>query len=466
MASEDKKQFLRGLEKAKRSWEKKRANYEIQRSITASPSLQFELDEGIEKCQQEIQRLSKEIQRLSETTEKVSDVIIGGQTTQPRKILILSANPKGTSQLRLDEEKREIKERLRLSKKGDQFEIETAEAVRYGDIRRAILNHESNIVHFSGHGAGEDGLLFEDETGQMKLVDAETLAELFKLFAEQVECVVLNACYSEVQAEAIAQHISHVIGMSQAIQDRAAIAFVKGFYDGLGFGKSYEFAYKLGCNAIREARIPGHLTPQLLGTNYSDTVQQFPETQVQRRSEAEDREQNVISDNFSDLQEQNLVDYRQLSQFLANGQWREADLETMRVMLEIADREERGWLQRKDIEDLPDTAIQNIDKLWLQYSQGHFGLSVQARIWLECRGETGKFKFTTYQDKFCDRTGWYINEDWLNQYDNFEFSLNAPPGHLPSLSFPDCKNQKIKWATWKETFEYLLPRLFSCLKIQ
>ena len=182
-------------------------------------------------------------------------------------ILLLSANPKGTSRLRLDEEMREIKEGLRRAKKGDLYLIERVEAVGYRDIHRAILDHEPDIIHFSGHGSGEEGLVFEDETGQTKLVDAEALAGLFQLFADQVECVVLNACYSEYQAVAIAQHINYVVGMSQAIQDRAAIEFAVGFYDALGADKSYEFAYKLGCSLIQVAGIPQQLIPQLMTQN-------------------------------------------------------------------------------------------------------------------------------------------------------------------------------------------------------
>ena len=180
------------------------------------------------------------------------------------KILILSANPRGTSQLRLDEEMREIKEGLRRSRYREQFSLETLEAVRYRDIHRAILSYEPNIIHFSGHGVGDEGLAFEDETGQVKLVDAETLAGLFELFAEQLECVILNACYSKIQAEVIAQYIPYVIGMTQAMGDKAAIEFAVGFYDALGAGKTVEFAKKLGCNLIRTAGIAEHLTPVLI----------------------------------------------------------------------------------------------------------------------------------------------------------------------------------------------------------
>jgi hypothetical protein len=168
--------------------------------------------------------------------------------SQIRKILLLSANPRDTSQIRLDEEMREIKEGLRRSKKRDQYLIDTVQAVRYRDIHRAILDYEPHIIHFSGHGSQENGLVFEDETGQIKLVDAQAIAGLFQLFANRVECIILNACYSQYQAKEIAKHINYVVGMSQAIQDGAAIEFAVGFYDALGAGQDYEFAYKLGCN--------------------------------------------------------------------------------------------------------------------------------------------------------------------------------------------------------------------------
>jgi len=126
------------------------------------------------------------------------------------------------------------------------------------------MDFKPQIVHFTGHGAGQDGLAFEDGTGRLKLVSSEALADLFKLFSERVECVVLNACYSEFQAKAIVRHINYVIGMSKAIGDRAAIEFSVGFYTAVGAGESIEFAYQLGCNAIQLEGIPEDLTPVLL----------------------------------------------------------------------------------------------------------------------------------------------------------------------------------------------------------
>lgn len=178
-----------------------------------------------------------------------------------RKILILAANPKNTSRLRLDEEIREIGEGLSRSRHRDCFELIQRWAVRPKDIRRAMLETNPNIVHFSGHGGERDGLIFEDETGQSKFVTGEALAGLFKLFANRLECVVLNGCYSHTQAEIVAQYIPYVIGMQQAVGDKDAIAFAVGFYDALGAGHPFKFAYELGCSAIQMEGTPESSTP-------------------------------------------------------------------------------------------------------------------------------------------------------------------------------------------------------------
>ena len=181
-----------------------------------------------------------------------------------RKILILAANPKDTSPLRLDQEVREIDEGLRRVTQRDQFDLEQRWAVRPRDIQRVLLDVEPQIVHFSGHGVFDEGLVFEDDAGQARTVSSSALAELFRLFSKQVECVVLNACFSSPQAEVIAQHIPYVIGTNQAISDRASIAFSVGFYDALAAGQPVEFAYELGCNAIQLEGIDESLTPVLL----------------------------------------------------------------------------------------------------------------------------------------------------------------------------------------------------------
>ena len=161
-----------------------------------------------------------------------------------KTILLLAANPRNTSQLRLDEEVMEIDEGLRRANKREQFKLEQKWAVRTRDFYRAILDTQPQIVHFCGHGAGDDGIVLEDDTGQTAFIQANALSSMFELFAtESVECVLLNACYSEVQAEAISQHIDYVIGMNRTIGDKAAVTFAVAFYDALGAGREVEFAF-------------------------------------------------------------------------------------------------------------------------------------------------------------------------------------------------------------------------------
>jgi hypothetical protein len=206
---------------------------------------------------------------------------MAASNTVPQTILFLAANPKGIAPLRLDQELRDIGEGLQRAQKRDQFKLEQLSAVRPRDIHRAMLDLGPQILHFSGHGAGEAGLVFEDEIGNSKLVDGDALAAVFELFADQLNCVVLNGCYSEVQAKAIAQYIPYVIGMNKAIGDQAAIAFAVGFYDALGAGRDVEFSFKLGCAAIRLDGIAEYLTPVLIKKPVAvkDAVQVNPTSQ-------------------------------------------------------------------------------------------------------------------------------------------------------------------------------------------
>jgi CHAT domain-containing protein len=137
-------------------------------------------------------------------------------------------------------------------------------SVRASDLSQALLDTQPQIVHFSGHGTSDGALCLEDQVGETQPVEPDALAELFEVTADQVQCVVLNACYSGTQANAIAKHIPCVIGMSQDIGDEAAIAFAVGFYQALGAGREIEDAYKLGCVQIRLRGIPEHLTPVLI----------------------------------------------------------------------------------------------------------------------------------------------------------------------------------------------------------
>ena len=180
----------------------------------------------------------------------------------------MTANPTlaGHEPLRLNAEVRRIEEALRRSQYRDRFKITTRLAVRTIDLKRAMLEHRPQILHFSGHGTEAKGLVLENETGTAQLVSTEALGRLFGAFDQSpIECVLLNACYSEVQAGAIHQFVDCVIGMNQPIGDQSAVQFAEGFYEALGAGSSYAEAFNFGCSAIDLAGSSEYLTPQLIG---------------------------------------------------------------------------------------------------------------------------------------------------------------------------------------------------------
>ena len=195
-----------------------------------------------------------------------------------KTILILAANPSDQVRLRLPQEVREIEEGLRLSAERDRFKLVSQWAVRPEDLRRSLLQYKPQFVHFSGHGEGEQGLIFEDESGKTKRISTEALARLFGL-CPTVECVLLNACYSEVQARAIGQHIDYVVGMNNAIGDRAAIKFAVGFYDAVGYERSVPEAYEFGLAAIDVEGLDESAVPvlQLRGAGADKDESALPE---------------------------------------------------------------------------------------------------------------------------------------------------------------------------------------------
>lgn len=182
----------------------------------------------------------------------------------PATILLLAANPSSETRRALDREVREIDQRLRGSEQRDAFRIEHAWAVHTSDLQACLLRHKPAIVHFSGQGSAAGELLFEDSAGRAAAVSATALAGLFKVLRREIRCVVLNACFSEPQARAIAEHVDCVVGMSGAMRDDAAIAFAGAFYQALGFGEDVQTAFELGCSQVELSGIAGGDVPRLL----------------------------------------------------------------------------------------------------------------------------------------------------------------------------------------------------------
>ncbi|MEK0188717.1 GUN4 domain-containing protein, partial [Microcoleus anatoxicus] len=122
------------------------------------------------------------------------------------------------------------------------------------------------------------------------------------------------------------------------------------------------------------------------------------------------------------------MDYINLRNLLAAGKWKEADQETARVMLKVAGREKERWLDESSIDKFPCEDLRTIDQLWVKYSNGRFGFSVQKRIYESLDG-TREYDSKIWE-AFGDRVGWRVNGNWLN-YDEPKFNTKAPEGHLP-----------------------------------
>lgn len=204
--------------------------------------------------------------------------------SRPVKILVLATNPKETTPLRLDEEMRGIDQALQQSRFRDNFELEQQWAVRVSDLQRLLLRYKPDIVHFSGHGSTSSEIILEDNNGRSLPVPAEALSRLFLLLKDNIKCVVLNACYTEAQAEAIARHIGCVVGMSRAIGDDSAISFAEAFYGALGDGRDIKTAFELGCNRINLENLDEQDIPKLKtsGENATESVL-GPETADEER---------------------------------------------------------------------------------------------------------------------------------------------------------------------------------------
>ncbi len=180
------------------------------------------------------------------------------------KILFLAANPRDTNSLRLDEEVRAIDEVLSRSPFRDQFDLIQAWAVRVADLEEVLLDHQPHVVHFSGYGSESNEIILEDAGGSSREVSERALARLFGVLKDNIRCVVLNACYSKKQAQAIAEEIECVVGTPKAIGDTAAVNFASSFYRALAHGRDVQKAFDLGCLQIDMEDLVEEDTPKLI----------------------------------------------------------------------------------------------------------------------------------------------------------------------------------------------------------
>ena len=185
-------------------------------------------------------------------------------TNDKIKILFLAADPRDVVyRPALDREFREVGQKIRAGSERDSIELRAEFALRPEDLQQVLLVHRPHIVHFSGHGRRE-GLVLQDDKDKTQSVNEDALADLFRILKDDIRVVVLNACYSASQAEKLRQIVDFTVGMSDALDDEAALLFSESFYRALAFGRSVAHAFGLANNALDIRRIPGSMKPRLL----------------------------------------------------------------------------------------------------------------------------------------------------------------------------------------------------------
>lgn len=124
------------------------------------------------------------------------------------------------------------------------------------------------------------------------------------------------------------------------------------------------------------------------------------------------------------LDSERQIDYAPLQQLLAEQQFEAADTLTRELLCQLGGEGAvaRKWLYFTEVDNIPVTDLQTIDRLWVAYSDGKFGFSVQRKLWLG----TGK-----NWDKLWPKMGWKNGNSWTRYPQGFTWSLDAPKGHLP-----------------------------------
>lgn len=172
------------------------------------------------------------------------------------KVLFFAADPLSkppggrAPRLLLDEDVREIRRKVREAEHRDALDFDYRLAARPEDLLQALNETPPRVVHFSGHG-GSRGLVLMDPQGLgPHHVDAAVLAQLFQAFRGDIRVVVLSACFSLPQAQAIAEVVGCAVGTSGAISDAGAITFGASFYSAVAFGRSVQTAFDQACAAL------------------------------------------------------------------------------------------------------------------------------------------------------------------------------------------------------------------------
>jgi hypothetical protein len=294
-----------------------------------------------------------------------------------------------------------------------------------------------DILFFAGHSSSQN----DGETGRIYINKTESLSinQLKYAFVTAMErglkLAIFNSCDGLGLARELAElHIPQVIVMREPVPDKVAQEFLKHFLQAFSGGKSLYMAVREARERLQglEAEFPcADWLPVIYQhpAEVPPTWQQLHGVEQGLELDRDLRRSESLTDDFRSERE---VDYTRLRYLLADEKWREADKETLSLMLKICGSEQEGRLATQHIENFPCQDLHTIDQLWRKYSNECFGFSLQRRIW-ESVGGTPDAGYRTLC-YFGDRVGWRRGGRWLS-YDERTFNHLSPEGHLPYLCF-------------------------------
>lgn len=182
----------------------------------------------------------------------------------------------------------------------------------------------------------------------------------------------------------------------------------------------------------------GNLILKRLNLNRKTIVQSFeqkalaPKRMFQQTQQSQknklNQEQGISIASSDNLDFEREIDYLRLQSLLETADWKGADQETRNIVFKVCNRFHGETLESENIRQLPDSTFLSVDRLWVEHSEGHFGFSAQQAIWHELENLAG-VSYKIFQ-RFSQSVGWYEADSWV-KYENLNFSLKAPPGHLP-----------------------------------
>lgn len=121
------------------------------------------------------------------------------------------------------------------------------------------------------------------------------------------------------------------------------------------------------------------------------------------------------------------LDFEPLQHALADQAFEEADRLTSTFLRQLAGEAavRRGYVYYSEVPAMPAIDLQSLDRLWVVYSRGRFGFSVQARLLRSCDGRW---------ERLWPRIGWKQAGLWTRYPASFTWSLTAPEGHMPLIN--------------------------------